>query len=110
LIVEREDGLCELRVAVATGAVASQMALPGVKAPILMLPDGDLVYGNATGLVIRRPDASEKHIAAHLPKHFTLQQMGDGWIELSDLATARLFAIRTTPGREEFYVLPEVRQ
>ncbi len=110
LIVEREDGLWELRVTLATGAVVSQMALPGVKAPILALSDGALVFGNPDGLVIRRPDASEKHITAHLPKKFALQQMGDGWVELSDLTTVCFFAVRTTPGHEQFYVLPEVRQ
>lgn len=109
-IVERKDGLWELHVRTATGQVESQTALPGLRGPVLMLASNDLLYTDAKGVVIRRPDGSEKHIAAQLPKSFALQQMGQGWIELSDLESGRLFAIRATPGREQYYALPEARR
>jgi hypothetical protein len=109
LIVERKDGLWELRVRTATGEVESQVSLPGIRGPVLMLVSGDLFFTDAKGVAIRRQDGAEKHIAAQLPKSFVLQQMGQGWIELSDLETGRMFAIRTTPGREQYYALPEGR-
>lgn len=109
LIVERENGLWELRVQVASGAVMSQMALPGVSAPVLRLPGGDLVYRDTHGVVLRRQDGSEKHIAAHLPRSLAFSQMGEGWVQVTDLASGRLFAVSVHPGRERYYVLPEVR-
>lgn len=109
LLVERESELWELQVRIETGAVVSQMALPGVAAPALLLAGG-LVYGNERGVVLRKNDGSEKQIAARLPKSFTLQQMGDGWVQVRDLATSRPFAISVQSGREAYYALPEVRQ
>jgi len=76
-------------------------------APLLALPSGDLIYPGASGIVVRRTDASEVHIAASLPASFSLQQMNQDWVQLTDLNSNVRFAIRTTPGREGFYQLPE---
>ena len=92
-IVERKDGLWELHVRTATGQVESQTALAGAACPVLMLASNDLLYTDANGVVIRRQDGSEKHIAAQLPKSFAFQQMGEGWVEVTDLESGRLFAI-----------------
>jgi hypothetical protein len=110
LIVQREDGLWELGIELATGAIVSQTALPRITAPVLMLAGGGIVYRDAKGAVLRREDGSEKHIAAHLPKSFALGQMGDGWLQVTDLAGSRLFAVNVQPGHERLYLLPEVRQ
>jgi hypothetical protein len=103
LIVQRNDGIWEV-------TSASQKALVGATAPVLALASGDLVYSDATGIVVRKPDASEVHVAAQLPAKFSLQQMNSDWVQLSDLATARRFAIRVLAGREGFYQLPEAGQ
>ena len=109
LIVERDDCLWELGVRIASGRVVSQTDLPGVTAPVLMLASGELVYRDTHGVVLRRPDGSEKHIAAHLPRTLTFNQMAEGWVQVTDLATGRLFALSTQSGRERYYLLPEAR-
>ncbi|HEV2686974.1 MAG TPA: hypothetical protein VGV35_00430, partial [Bryobacteraceae bacterium] len=87
LILQRDDGLWDVRVSMATAEVTSQTAITGVTAPALALATGDLVYRDADGVVVRKPDGSEKHIAAQLPANLVFQQMGDGWIQLRDLDT-----------------------
>ena len=102
LIVQREDVIWEVR-------SASQKALLGVTAPVLALASGELVYSDAKGIVLRKPDGSEVHITARLPAKFSLQQMDTEWVQLSDLATPRRFAVRVVPGRESFYQLPQAK-
>jgi len=107
LIVQREDGIWEVRFSLSPERVASQRALVGVTAPVVVLASGELVYSDEQGIVLRKPDNSEVHIAAHLPVKFSLQQMDAEWVQLSDLAISRHFAIRLASGREGFYELPE---
>jgi hypothetical protein len=109
LIVQRENVLWELGIDIASGAIQSQTALPGITAPVLMPAAGGVVYRDAQGLVVRKPDGSEKHVPAHLPGTLALSQMGNGWIQITDLATGRLFAVNIQPGHEQSYLLPEVR-
>ena len=105
-IVQRDDGLWDVRILLATGEVNSQAALPGVTTPALLLSTADLVYTSATGFVIRRTDGAETHVDAQLPVNFSLQQMGDGWIQVRDLDGCPQLALRITPGRESLFVLP----
>ncbi len=109
LIVQREGGLWELGIDIATGAIRSQTALPGISAPVMIPASGGVVYRDAEGVVVRREDGSEKHISVHLPASLAFNQMGDGWIEITDLATGRLFGVNIQPGHERSYLLPEVR-
>jgi hypothetical protein len=110
LIVQRDTGLWELGVELATGAIVWQTALPGVTAPVLMLASGGLLYRDAKGVVVRSVDGTEKHIAAHLPARLAFGQMGDGWVQVTDLASGRMSALNIQPGHEAYYLLPEVRQ
>jgi hypothetical protein len=107
LIVQRRDTVWELNIPLGAVGTASQNALAGVHAPLIELPSGDLVYPDAIGIVVRRTDASDVHIAAALPASFSLQQMNRDWVQLTDLDSNARFAIHTTPGREGFYQLPE---
>ena len=107
LIVQRGDGLWKL--SLVNGTVRSQIALNGVTAPVLALPSGELVSGDAHGFVLTKPDGSQVLIAAKLPARFSLQQLGDGWVGISDAASPARFALRVTPGREGFYRIPEAR-
>ena len=103
LIVQRDDGLWDVRLLLATGEIASQTALPGLRAPVLMLATGDLIFTDADTLVIRRSNGAVAQ--AFVPVCcVALQQMGDGWIQLGK------FALRITEGREQLYTLPEVEQ
>jgi hypothetical protein len=110
LIVQRGDDLWELSFELSTGGIASQTALPGIASPMLLLAGGGFVYRDAQGVVVRHVDGSDKHIAAHLPAKLAFGQMGTGWIQVTDLATGRLFAMNVQPGHEGYYILPEVRQ
>ncbi len=110
LIVERSDGIWQVELPFTRSRVNSQKALPGVTAPVLALASGDLIYADAAGIVLRKPDNSELHIAGQLPKEFSLTQMDRDWVQLSDLASLRRYAIRLTAGREGFYQLPEAVQ
>lgn len=107
VIVQRNADLWEVHIPLGVCGTLSQNALAGVHAPLLALPSGDLVYPDAKGIVVRRPDGSEVHIAASLPASFSLQQMNQDWVQLTDLNSSARFAVHTTPGREGFYQLPE---
>lgn len=109
LVVEREDGLWELRVRLATAGVTSQVALIGVTGPLLLLANGGLIYAETGAVVLRNPDGPEKRIPARLPSKLAFQQMGGDWIAVRDLAGRRAFAVCVTGGREQSYVLPEAR-
>jgi hypothetical protein len=112
-IVQRQDGLWEYGVELATGATISRMALPGVTLPVLMLAGGvvyrDAKGPDAKGIVVRNQDGSEKLIAANLPDSLALGQMGNGWIQVTDLASGRLSAVNVQNGHQAYYLLPEVR-
>jgi hypothetical protein len=106
LIVQRRETVWQLELPFGAGGIVSQNALAGVNAPLLVLPSAGLVYRDAGGIVIRRTDAPDVYIAASLPAIISMQQMNQDWVQLTGLGSAR-FALRTTPGREGFYRLPE---
>jgi hypothetical protein len=110
VIVQRDDGVWDVRVQLATGEIDAQTALLGVAAPVLMFESGDLVYTDANGIALRKPDGSERHISVRLPASFAFQQMGEGWLQVQDLAGGQQFAIRIAQNREQAYRLPEVDQ
>jgi hypothetical protein len=101
------DDIWEIHLPLGAAGSASQNALVGVRAPVLALPSGDLIFAGADGIVVRRPGAAEVHLAASLPANFSLQQISQDWVELRDLTGSARYAIHTTPGREGFYQLPE---
>jgi len=110
LIVQRDDGLWDVRMQLATGEIDAQTAIEGVAVPVLMLATGELIYSDGNRLVIRRRDGSERHVEAQLPTSFEFQQMDQGWVQLRDLTGGPHFAIRITQNREQSYQLPEVDQ
>lgn len=110
MIVQRGDALWNVRVELATGEIDAQTAIAGVTTPVLMLARGELIYTDANGVVVRKPDGAERHISVQLPASFAFQQMGEGWIKLQDLASGQQFAIRIVQDRERAYQLPEVDQ
>jgi hypothetical protein len=107
LMVQRKDTIWGLNLPLGENQAISQHALIGVRAPLLALPTGDVVYSDSHGIVVRRTDATEVHIAARLPVSFSLQQMNQNWAQVMDLNSSAQFAIHTAPGREGFYRLPE---
>lgn len=109
-IVERTDGLWDVRLRLSTGQVDAQTSLAGIKPPAFMLATGDVLSRDAAGLVLRRPDGSQVHIAAQLPETYAVQQIGDGWLSLRDTSNGREFAVRVIQNHEAVYALPEVSQ
>ena len=109
-LIQRSDGIWQVNLPLTRARGMSQKALPGVMAPILALPSGDLVYTAAQGIVLRHPDASEVLIPGQVPSKSSLDQMSSDWVLLSDSDSGRHYAIRLTPGREGFYQLPEAGQ
>jgi hypothetical protein len=107
LLIQRGETVWRLNFPLGTSGASSQNALIGLHPPVLALPSGDVVYRDTGGIVIRKTDATEVHVAASLPASFSLQQMNLDWVQLSDLNSSRRFAIRATAGREAFYQLPE---
>ena len=109
LIVQRDDGLWQMQILLATGQVESQTALPDMTVPVFQLATGDLVSKDDRGLVIHQADNQLVHIPAQLPDSFWLQQMGAGWLQLRDIANGIDFAVRIEKGSEQFYELPGVQ-
>ena len=107
LIVQRKDTIWELSFPLGTVGTPSQKALVGIHPPLLMLPTCDLIYPDAGGIVVRKADASEIHIVASLPASFSLGQMNQDWVQLTDFNSPARFAIHTALGSEDFYQLPE---
>lgn len=113
LLVQRQNALWDIRVSIATGQVDSQSALPNITAPALILAGSGIsgiISSDANGVVVYQWNGSQVHIPAHLPNTFAFEQMGDGWIEVRDLANPLAFAVRLGGTRQGFYALPEVNQ
>jgi hypothetical protein len=109
-LVQRSGELSEIRLLLDTGAVDSRAELPGVQAPALLLGTGELIYRDSDAIVVRRPDHSETHVGAPLPRYFSFRQMGDGWVEIRDVQSPTRLALRVTPSHEAIFVLPEEEQ
>jgi len=107
-ILESQGGIREIHLPLGPGGTFSRNALEGVRAPLLVLPSGELLYREEGGIVIRKKDASEIHIAASLPARFSLRQMNRDWVQVVEPSGAAL-AIRTTDGREQLFRLPDSR-
>ncbi len=110
MIVQRDGGLWHVRISLDTGAVESQTLIPDATAPVLLLANGDLLFADATGIVIRKPDGTAKHIDARLPAVFSFQQLGAGWVQLLDSSGQRQLAVRTVENLEQVYQLPGMEQ
>ncbi|MBV8842405.1 MAG: hypothetical protein JO307_06300 [Bryobacterales bacterium] len=97
IAARREDGI---RIMTVEGAVLD--FLPPESRTALLLSDA-VVYATADTLVLRRADGSELKFPA--PGVRDLFAMGDGWVEAR--AAGAIYALRTDPGREHVYFLPE---
>jgi hypothetical protein len=110
ILVERVDGLEDIRIRIETSEADWETALPGVRGPALILPLGQLVYLDMTGIVVRNPDGTEVRIPGQISRRCSLAQMGAGWVGVTDHANGSQYPVRVTAGREGFYGLPEVGQ
>ncbi len=103
-IVRREDGLHLVK---ARGSIIeSEWDLPGVTAPVLLWPDGMLVFADGAELVIRQADSTERRVA--LPAAPAgLERLGDGWVRIVLPDRGEHLAIAVSANRADLYWLPE---
>jgi hypothetical protein len=72
----------------------------------VMLFDGGVLYSTREEVILRRADASELRFPLTGARSFVA--MAADYIEIR--AAASTFALRLTPGREKFFLLPETPQ
>jgi hypothetical protein len=112
LMVRREENLWQVRVDASTAVIEDERVVAADSGPLLVRPDGTLVYGAGDELVVRGPDAAERRLrlAGELA---SLAGLGDGWVLVrmrrpSDGAERR-FALRLDGG-EDLYELPRAER
>lgn len=106
LFVDRGGIVWRMTLSLDGSGITSQEALIGVRAPLLALPSGALIYSDRGGIIVRRNDSTETHIAASLPPDFSLAPMNHDWVQLADFTGSGRYAIFTATGREHIYRLP----
>ena len=110
LLVQNDQGLWDVRLNLASGVIDQQTAITDLIGPAMRLPSGDIVSNEPTGVVILRQDGTEVHLAAQLPASFSLSQIGEAWVQLTDDENTVQFAIRVSPGGEAIFQLPGADQ
>ena len=92
-LVRRGDQVWRTDRAVQDGRLLLEVALPGVRAPLLARPDGSVLYAGDAALVLRAPRGAEQRI--ELPGAVTgLSELAGGWVRvlLPDRQVAVSFA------------------
>jgi hypothetical protein len=92
-LVRRGDQVWRIDRAVADGRVLLEVALPGMRAPLLARPDGSVLYAGDAALVRRAPRGTEQRI--ELPGAVVgLSELAGGWVRvvLADRQVAVSFA------------------
>jgi hypothetical protein len=95
--VRREDGI---RIVRTDGAVLDVLPI-GATSSLLL--NAAMVYTTADEFILRRPDGSEQRFSAAGVRDLFV--LGDGWVEAR--SARAIFALRTDPGKEHLYLLPE---
>ncbi len=104
-VVREDGGLSRVKIALATGAEVSREALVGVAEPVMILPDGTVVFERERNVVLRDTSGAERQIPVTFDATgFT--SLGEGWIAAAGKDGTE-FAIRTAAGREGAWQLPE---
>lgn len=94
---------------IVSGEGAILDSLPSEAGPVLLIDDGGVVYATSDSLVLRRPGGKEIRFAAPAASGIdALFQMGDGYVEARSGAT--IYALRTSAGRENLFLLPRKTQ
>ncbi len=104
LLVRRENGIWTLKVSKRTGRVRTETPLTQVKEPLLLLPDGRLLYSEDANLVLRDAVGTENRMpmAALITN---MQLCGTDGVRLLSPAASLLLRLDGINGSLEF--LPE---
>ncbi len=104
IVVQRESRLVLL--ALENGRVTAQTELAGISTPVLLLPDGTLLYPAGQDLVRRATDGSERRLALPSPVA-ALEFMGAHWVRI-ELKDGGHMAVAVVADHESLYRLPGV--
>jgi len=107
VILRRNDGLWNVQFWPATGDVQSESLIAGVDGPVLLRPNGDLLFTRDSNIVLRDASGVERTVAAGFQID-SFEQLGKDWIAVRETGLGRLFALRITPASLDVYQLPEV--
>jgi hypothetical protein len=108
-IVQRHGRLRNVRITLATGDIENETATGHVSGPLLLLPDGDLLFTRENDIVLRDSSGVERLVPAAFEVAF-FEPMGRDWIAVREAAGGRLFGLRIAPQSLDLYQLPEVFQ
>jgi len=108
-IVRRGHQLGNVRITLATGDIESETAVGRVSGPLLLLPNGGLLFTRDNNIVVRDSSGVERLVLASFEVGF-FEPMGRDWIAAREARGGRLFAIRIAPQSLDLYQVPEVSQ
>ena len=104
LAVGRCSGVWLLRVSPGSGDVESETFLPGVRPPLLLRPNGLLVFPDGSEIVVRAPDAADRRIGLPGPAE-RLEEFGESWVRVV-VNEKWSFALRLSNSGEALHRLP----
>lgn len=107
ILVRRGAGIWLFEVAPRRKGWSRETAMPDITAPVVLRPDGSVVFARGSSLVARSRDGSERTVGTD-GEVTRLAEWSDGWIYVAT-ANSR-FVLRPASGVLELYRLPEVAQ
>jgi len=106
VVVKREDLLWKLTVSARTGAVRRQRPLPGASEPLLVTPQGSIVYIAGDEAVLRDRDGVERRLSLPAPVIAIEPAAGD-WLHLLTASPSPGLLLRLSPDAPSLCFLPE---
>jgi hypothetical protein len=107
LVTRRGETVWSLIVSLSTGAVGEETVLDGVSTPLLVLPDGRLLFAGESDIVIRNPRGAEVRLPTGGPVE-AFELMSDDWVQVV-MNDHERFALNATADRPALFRLPEAR-
>jgi hypothetical protein len=99
-----------VRISLASGAIERAAALAEIAGgPVMLLPDGTLVYGDGANIAILRPGGAERRFALPAPA-VSIYAMGNQLAGIAFAAGTGPVALRLEPGRERVFRVPEAAE
>lgn len=105
-VVRGASGAQLVRIQVFRALVEQVLPLEGIPDAVFIDRDGTLVYGEGNGLVIRRPNQAEQHLALPAPA-LRMAQTGDNFAGISFAGAAAPAVLDLREGREKVLRVPE---
>ena len=97
-------------ISLANGAIERYTTLPEIAGgPVMLLPDGTLVYADGANIAILRPGGATQRFALPAPAAY-IYAMGDQLAGIASAGGTGPVALRLEPGRERVFRVPEAAQ